>query len=211
MKRLALTLLAVSLGTAGIGNVAAQRGDYRDRGYDHNQSELRNDVARVTRVERMSGHYNQGYLRQECWNERTSRHESGYYRDESGRLYRDGKDANTKGAVIGAIVGGVLGNQVGDGRGQTAATIAGAAIGAAVGNNQGAKHSYDRYRDDSGIERRCRTVDTYADRGPRREQYRVTYTYAGQAYQTTTNYHPGRSLRVLVDVRPLDEYVADHR
>lgn len=214
MKRLALTLLAVSLGAAGIGNVAAQRGDIRD--YDHrDRSELRSDVARVTRVEQLFTHYDQGRLRQECWNERTSRHEGGYYRDESGRLYREGKDGSTKGAVIGAIIGGVLGNQVGDGRGRTAATVAGAAAGAAVGSKHGDNDNYDRYRQSDGYEVRCRTVETYADRGRGRgrdrDQYRVTYVYAGQTYQTMTNQRPGRSMRVLVDVRPQADYVADYR
>lgn len=212
MKRLALTLLAASLATAGIGNVAAEHRDQYDR------SQVRSDVARVTRVEPLFTHYNQGpgQLRQECWNERTGRAESGYYRDESGRLYREGKDDGTKGAVIGAIIGGVLGNQVGDGRGRTAATVAGAAVGAAVGKNADENDRfarYDRYRDSSGVERRCRTVEVYTDRGRGRdrEAYRVTYSYAGQTYQTQTNYHPGRTMRVLVNVRPQDDRVADYR
>lgn len=211
MKRLALTLLVASIAAAGIGNVAAQ--SYDQRGHD--RPELRNDVARVTRVDRMfvqNNQYNQGQLRQECWDERSDRYESGYYRDDQGRLYREGRDGNTKNAVIGAIIGGLVGNQVGDGKGRTAATVAGAAIGAAVGNKSGDnKDHYDRYRDDSGVERRCRTVETYGNRGREREQYRVSYVYAGQAYQTMTNFNPGRTLRVLVDVRPVDEYVADTR
>lgn len=203
MKRTALTLLAASIAVATAGNVSAQRGPDRH--------ELRSDVARVTSVERMIARNDRVRLRTECWDERVGRYESGYYRDDEGRLYREGKDGNTTGAIIGAIVGGVLGNQVGDGRGRTAATVAGAAVGAAVGNKTGDDDRYDRYRSNDGIERRCRTVETYGNRGRDRDRYRVTYVYGGQRYETITREHPGRNLRVLVDVRPQDEYVADHR
>ncbi|MBK6435920.1 MAG: glycine zipper 2TM domain-containing protein [Rhodanobacteraceae bacterium] len=81
---------------------------------------------------------------QECWNERTKSNEQGYYRDNSGRLYRG--DHNGKaGTVIGAIIGGALGNQVGSGDGRKAATIAGAVIGGAVASKHNQRDDYDGY------------------------------------------------------------------
>lgn len=200
MKRLALTVLTAALATAGIGTAAAQRGMH--------ENEVRRDVARVVDVDPIRGH--RGRVYQQCWNERYSRYDDGYYRDERGRLYRE-KDDGKAGALIGAIVGGVLGNQVGDGRGRTAATVAGAAVGAAVGKNIDENDKFTRYRNDRGIETRCREV--YADngRGWGRDGYRVTYVYAGQTYTTYTRQHPGRSMPVVVSVQPQSDYVADYR
>ncbi|MBK8284442.1 MAG: glycine zipper 2TM domain-containing protein [Ahniella sp.] len=191
MKRSTKTILSIALVASFSGLVSAQSSQHRD-------------TARVTRVEQMNhqgnGYHRDPYPRQECWDERSSRYESGYFRDESGRLYR-GDSSNKAGrTVIGAIIGGVIGNQVGDGNGRTAATIAGAAIGASVGNKSGRDDRYDRFRDDSGYERRCRMVGGYDNYES--DTYRVTYKYAGNSYQTMTNYRPGRNLRVVVDVRP---------
>ena len=206
MKHIAFTVLSLACATSFSGFAVAQ--DYGSQN-NYPSETSRHDVARVTRVERMSNRNDRNqrdsYQRQECWNERTNSNESGYYRDESGRLYRGDSSSKTTSTVIGAIVGGALGTQVGGSDGRTAATIAGAAIGAAVGGNIGNNNryeGYDRYSDNSGNERHCRTVGNYDRRD--RDHYRVNYTYAGKAYQTMTNINPGRMMRVLVDVRPED-------
>lgn len=143
----------------------------------------------------------------------------GYYYD--GR-YRYDSRSNTP-AVLGAIIGGLLGNQVGDGNGRTAATIAGAALGATVGRDQ--QNRGDRNDRNDGNERyygngdydgrnyqgrryagrwaphtveQCRTVTRQRNRD-RVVAYDVTYEYNNRLYQTTTNYNPGRQIRVRVD------------
>jgi uncharacterized protein YcfJ len=207
MKRIALTALSAAFFASFSGQVVAQ--SYGSQN-NYASETSRHAFAKVTRVERMPSrgdrYQRDAYQRQECWNERTNRNESGYYRDESGRLYR-GDSNNTTRTVVGAIVGGAIGTQVGGGDGRTVATIAGAAIGALVGGNTGRNNryeGYDRYSDDNGVERHCRTVgyDNDYDRGRGRDVYRVSYSYAGNAYQSITDYNPGRTLRVLVDVRP---------
>ncbi|MEO6173202.1 MAG: glycine zipper 2TM domain-containing protein, partial [Arenimonas sp.] len=200
------------------GLAAAQ--DYRnDSRYDNNNSNNssynngrygnynpRSDYAQVIRVERNNSSYG-AYQRQECWNEQTNDYDDGYYRDDSGRLYR-GDDRNSKtGVVVGAIVGGALGNQVGNGDGKKAATIAGAVIGAAVGNKVAQDNKQYEYRDETAnTVRRCRTVydDNNNSNYGNYESYKVTYRYAGQTYQGITDYRPGRSIRVVVDVRLQD-------
>ena len=221
MKRISTTVLALAL-TAATGFsafAAAQdyygsqyRDSHRDSRYDYrydryNASDYRNsnarrDIATVVRVDERWG--NNGYLRQECWNERTNGYESGYYRDDNGRLYRG--DDTTNGTLLGAIIGGALGNQVGDGNGRTAATIAGAVIGGKVGRDIDARNDSSgyEYRDNSGITRRCRTVSD----GGRFGGYDVTYRYANQTYHALMNYRPGRTIRVMVDVRPQFEGMA---
>lgn len=214
MKMIATTALVTALAFAGIGNAEAQR------------LETRLDRARVVDVDRIVSQ-RPGRIMQECWNQRTSRYDGGYYRDDSGRLYRGGRDDGTAGAVIGALIGGALGNQVGDGRGRTAATVAGAVIGSRVGKDideddgyrddgyrdagyrDGGRDGYrdgnyrdgdfNRYRTNDGIETRCRTVQT-ASR-VRREGFEVDFVYAGREYTTFSRQHPGRSIPVEVDVR----------
>lgn len=228
MKRIAVSVLALALSAAAGGAVSAQDSRYDSR-YDNDRSAQRSDIAQVVRVEPRfdrrdggySGGYSGGYQRQECWNEQYNRYDSGYYRDENGRLYRGeygGRDSNANGTLLGAIIGGALGNQVGKGDGRKAATIGGAVIGGAIGNNIDRNHdsgNYDQYRDSSGVVRRCRTVvsdDRYDDRRDRRIRgYNVTYRYAGHTYHAVTRNHPGRTMRVLVEVRPQDDGVAYRR
>jgi uncharacterized protein YcfJ len=204
MKRITATALALALSAAAAGGAVAGYQDYGsgyDARYDSDQRTTRSDVATVISARPIyDRHASQGYERQECWNERTSAYDDGYYRDSSGRLYRT--DPNTNGTVIGALIGGALGHQTGKGDGRTAATIGGAVIGGFIGNSVDRNNNAYEYRDNSGTIRRCRTVVDY-DNGPQDvEGYEVTYRYAGQTYQAFTTYRPGRSMRVVVDVRP---------
>jgi len=228
MKAIISTAVAVALGAAMGTSALAVAQDYygprdaRDARYDYrydnyraadyrNHNERR-DIATVVAVnERYS---NPGYARQECWNEQTNAYDPGYYRDTNGRLYRGDSTAN--GTLLGAVIGGALGNQVGKGNGRTAATIAGAVIGGKVGHDVDARNDaygstaygtdpYE-YRDQSGTVRRCRTVSD----GGRFGGYDVAYRYAGQTYHALMNYRPGRTMAVMVQVRPRFEGVASN-
>jgi len=220
MKRFPTTVLFLAITAAtGFSAFAAAEDYYGNRSYDsrydyrydtyrasdYRNSHARRDIATVVRVDERFA--DNGYLRQECWNERTNGYESGYYRDANGRLYRG--DSTTNGTLLGALIGGALGNQVGDGNGRTAATIAGAVIGGKVGHDIDARNDSNgtayEYRDQGGITRRCRTV---SDGGGRFGGYDVTYRYAGQSYHALMNYRPGRTIRVMVDVRPMFEGMA---
>lgn len=220
MKRFPTTVLFLAITAAtGFSAFAAAEDYYGNRSYDsrydyrydtyrasdYRNSHARRDIATVIRVDERFA--DNGYLRQECWNERTNGYESGYYRDANGRLYRG--DSTTNGTLLGALIGGALGNQVGDGNGRTAATIAGAVIGGKVGHDIDARNDSNgtayEYRDQGGIVRRCRTV---SDGGGRFGGYDVTYRYAGQSYHALMNYRPGRTIRVMVDVRPMFEGMA---
>lgn len=215
-----LCMLALVLSTLALDASAAEQ-DY-NRQHNEPRHDMRRDTARVVRVEEMNDERHYQY--QECWNERSRSNEGGYYRDQDGRLYRTGGDnrsgGNTGGAIIGALVGGALGNQVGKGDGRTAATVAGAVIGATIGNQTGRdRDGYERYNGSAG-ELRCRTIDDrdynrrYSNRyGNYRNDssYRVTYVYAGQTYQAMSTQRPGRSVRVLVDVRMQDGEYSSRR
>lgn len=226
MKRIAVTSLALALSAAAaVGAVAQDYGPGYDSRYDsrYDNSHVvdsrtsRTDVAQVIRAEPVYDRYaSGGYERQECWNERTSAYDDGYYRDPNGRLYSQGTDSNANGTVIGALIGGALGNQAGKGDGRKAATIGGAVIGGLIGNsmdrnNDATGTGYNQYRDNSGTVRRCRTVTDY-DSGTRAiAGYNVTYRYAGHTYTSYTERRPGRTMRVVVDVRPQNSGVAYRR
>ncbi len=215
MKRIAVSALALAISAVAVGAAGAQ--DYGrgyDSRYDNNSRTQRTDVATVISAQPIYDRYAaQGYQRQECWDERSNAYDDGYYRDSNGRLYRNGTDSNANGTLIGALIGGALGNQAGKGDGRKAATIGGAVIGGVIGNqvdrnnnagdyNNGG--SYDQYRDDSGTTRRCRTVTDYNNDNRQVEGYTVTYRYAGQTYSSYSTRRPGRTMRVVVDVRPMD-------
>ena len=222
MNRIAVSVLALAISVAAGSALAAPQQDYGSR-YDNNiqrpdngdygqgrYGHARTDWAQVIRVE---NRFQQGYEREECWNEQTRAYDNGYYRDNGGRIYRGDSTAN--GTLLGAVIGGALGNQVGKGDGKKAATIGGAVIGGVIGNNIDRNHdagyndngyAYDQYQDNSGTVRRCRIVSSAGGYGydNRDGRYEVTYRYAGQIYHAVTNQRPGRSIRVAVDVRPLD-------
>lgn len=211
MKRIAVSALALAISAVAVGAAGAQ--DYGrgyDSRYDNNSRTQRTDVATVLSAVPIYDRYAaQGYQRQECWDERSNAYDDGYYRDSNGRLYRNGTDSNANGTLIGALIGGALGNQAGKGDGRKAATIGGAVIGGVIGNqvdrNNDASGNYDQYRDNSGTVRRCRTVTDYDNDSRQVEGYTVTYRYAGQTYTSYTTRRPGRTMRVVVDVRPVDD------
>ena len=208
MKRIAISVLALAISTVACTGFAGAQ-DYgngsRHNGRDDNTTRI--DRAQVLRVE--SNGAPSTYERQECWNEQTNGYDSGYYRDNNGRLYRGDGRTNTGGMLLGALVGGALGNTVGKGDGRKAATVAGAVIGGTIGAHAGT-NNYDNnndyeYRDDRGTVRRCRTVVTTTDNGyNNRGGYLVTYRYAGQTYQALTDQRPGRYISVTVNVTPRD-------
>ncbi len=209
MNRIAVSAIALALSAATAGVAVAGYQDYgrgSDSRYNDNVSRgntSRTDYAQVIRVEPSYDRYaSNGYERQECWNEQTNNYDDGYYRDENGRLYRNGRDSNANGTLIGALIGGALGNQAGKGDGRKAATIGGAVVGGLIGNKIDRNNDAYEYRDNSGTVRRCRTV--YEDGPQRIDGYMVTYRYAGQTYTSYTRNRPGRSIRVVVDVRPVD-------
>jgi uncharacterized protein YcfJ len=215
MNRIAVSALALALSAAAAGGAVAGYQDY-GRGYesryDNDNRTTRSDVATVVSARPIYDRYaSQGYERQECWNERTNAYDDGYYRDSNGRLYRGGTDSNANGTLIGALIGGALGNQAGKGDGRKAATIGGAVIGGAIGNSIDRNNDAYEYRDNSGIVRRCRTVVDYDGGREEIAGYEVTYRYAGQTYQAVMDHRPGRTMRVVVDVRPQERGVAYRR
>jgi uncharacterized protein YcfJ len=111
-------------------------------------------------------------------------------------------------SVFGAIIGGVIGNQFGRGRGRTAATVAGAALGAAVVNDGQRQDRYRRGYQGTRTVVRNERICSYEPNVRRERQlvgYTVRYDYKGQIGETTTRNQPGSTIRVQVDVTPIED------
>jgi uncharacterized protein YcfJ len=104
------------------------------------------------------------------------------------------------GPLAGGIIGGVIGSRLGRGRGNTPLAVAGALLGASIGRSLSEPaYGPPTYSD----VQRCRTVNHYEQR-QQVVGYRVDYRYEGQTFSTQTRRHPGRYIRVRVNVDPVD-------
>jgi uncharacterized protein YcfJ len=122
----------------------------------------------------------------ECWTERVA--------------HAAPRPQGYAGPVAGGIIGGVIGSRLGRGRGNAPLAVAGALVGASIGQ----RLSTPAYAPPAWSDvRRCRTVNQYEER-QQVVGYRVDYRYEGQTFTTRTLRHPGRYIRVRVDVDPVD-------
>ncbi len=137
------------------------------------------DVVPIMQVVRVSA------PQQECWKEQV--------------VHRDRGHDSRAGLVVGGIAGGIIGNRFGGGNGRKVATVAGTIAGAALGDHlsRGPERSY------TTSERHCRTIDRWYDE-ERTVGYRVHYRFRGDNYWTEMDRHPGKTIRVRVDVTPVD-------
>jgi uncharacterized protein YcfJ len=112
--------------------------------------------------------------------------------------YRRGGSDRAVATVLGAVVGGAIGAGVERSATQRRDYYGGQYGGQAYG------HGDPRYGGQGygGQGYYGSTVSNCRTGYDRVDGYRVTYEYAGRRYETVTDYHPGRELRVRVDVRP---------
>ena len=103
------------------------------------------------------------------------------------------------GPVGGGIIGGAIGSRLASGRNKTPMTVAGALVGASLGRRLS---STSRQPPTVSHVRRCKTVTRYEQR-QHLLGYRVDYRYEGRTFTTQTSGHPGRFIRVRVDVDPV--------
>lgn len=213
----AAALLALGAGAASPALAEHDRVYVRsDAGYEAPQY----DEARVIDAEPIVKYVKVRTPVRECY-EDTEYYspDEGYYDDGGHGRHDDGRllSREATGTIAGGIIGGVIGRQFGGGKGRDAMTLAGTLIGAAVGRDRverrharGYGHArHDRhhgYRGERVVEARpvryCETRYEYRDE-ERIDGYRVTYDYNGRTYITRTDYAPGDTIRVRVDVSPV--------
>jgi uncharacterized protein YcfJ len=171
----------------------ARAGEHRaGSGDTHYESAVVTDVQPIFRIVQIST------PREVCWNEpvrNAGYREKGRYRSHTPTL-------------AGGIIGGVVGNQFGGGRGRTAMTVAGTLLGASVGRDAGYRHRAGRRgakKVTYSSQRRCE-IEEVLHEEERLDGYRVTYAYHGSTYVTRTEEHPGRNIKLRVQVNPVDYY-----
>ncbi|MFQ5469932.1 MAG: glycine zipper 2TM domain-containing protein [Gammaproteobacteria bacterium] len=98
--------------------------------------------------------------------------------------------------IVGGILGGIIGSQFGKGKGKDAMTLAGTLIGSSIAHDGNHDQFNDRHRHSH-----CKTSHHYV-KEERISGYRVTYSYNGETFVTTLNNHPGKQLRVRINVTP---------
>ncbi|MEJ2577208.1 MAG: hypothetical protein P8106_11190, partial [Gammaproteobacteria bacterium] len=104
--------------------------------------------------------------------------------------------------LAGGVIGGVIGSKLGRGRGNVPLAAAGALAGAAIGQRL-SQPAYAPPVTQWHDVQRCTTVNQLEQR-QQVVGYRVDYRYEGQTFTTQTRHHPGRYIRVRVDVDPVD-------
>ena len=106
--------------------------------------------------------------------------------------------SNPGGKLVGALIGGAIGHAIGHRHHHAGAgTVVGAIAGAQIGGATGERRNSVEYR----TENRCRTE--YISRQESiLDGYNVQYRYQGRTYHTFTPEHPGKRIRVHVNVSP---------
>ncbi|NOZ53752.1 MAG: glycine zipper 2TM domain-containing protein [Gammaproteobacteria bacterium] len=149
------------------------------------------DYAKVIDVDPIYKTIRRSTPEQQCW-----------YEDVHKPITRRIHHHNTDNVLIGGIIGGVIGHHLGEGHNKNVATLAGTIIGSAIGHNTGAQTIHTGEYQISQ-ERHCETRTTYRTE-ERLQGYRVTYRYKGELFTTKMQHHPGKRIRVKVQITPVD-------
>lgn len=112
--------------------------------------------------------------------------------------------------ILGSLIGGAIGNKLGHNKSnKRVGAVAGAILGGSIAGDISYKNRQHNNRHQPNHsyttkERVCHTNHT-----TRQEQqlngYDVSYRYKGKRYNTVMANHPGKRIRVAVDVSPIDE------
>ncbi|WP_199611352.1 glycine zipper 2TM domain-containing protein [Flocculibacter collagenilyticus] len=109
------------------------------------------------------------------------------------------KDSATP-EIFGAIIGGAIGNAIGHNKSnKRVGTVAGAILGASIahdaeGSSKRRHHHHVEYREHCEITE----VTNHVER--KLKGYHVTYRYKGQTLQTYTDSHPGKKLKIALNI-----------
>ncbi len=149
----------------------------------HNQTQM--DYARVINVSPIyeTVSYSEPY--QEC-----------HYEE---RLIKDKRDSTTA-IIVGSLIGGAIGNELGHNKSnKRVGAFAGAVLGGSIARD------IDR-RKQGGYKVKTEKVCSTRYKDAYHEEltgYDVTYQYRNLTYYTTMDEHPGKRIRVAVNVQPL--------
>ena len=191
MKNLKSTLaiaLAVSLVTVTSSSFAGSKNKH----YANNSIGQHYDYAKVVKVKPIYREVRVSTPVRECWDAPVVHSTGGYSHPKS-----------ASGMAVGGILGGVIGHQVGKGRGKKLATALGAIIGAGIGHNavnghvqSSQHHSYTQYEEQCEVHHQV-SYDEVVD------GYDVTYKYQGEKHHIEMPYHPGKRIKLRINITPV--------
>lgn len=194
-----------SLALAGHNKAKYRYDNDRKGNYRSGNSSSFFDYARVTQADPLFETIEHRVPREECWNEKVP------YTPQSHANRRSShRNSSATPTIIGALIGGALGNELGHHKrnkqvGAVVGAVLGGSIGADVQRQKNRERDADRYDDSYDVayrnEQRCKTYyDVETEQ--RLSGYQVSYSYNGHEYETVTDQHPGKKLRVRVGVSP---------
>lgn len=127
----------------------------------------------------------------ECWEEEVVRETS----------YREQRSATP--GILGAVIGGALGNAVGHHkRNKQVGTVVGAILGGSIARDMGAANAARQGGQYVDVVERCRTVHN-VQQEEKLIGYDVRYSYNGLQQTVRLPEDPGATLRVRVDIQPV--------
>ena len=156
--------------------------------YNNNGDDGFFDTAKVVNVSPIYKTVRIDVPRRECWNEERV-------------VYHNDNRRSATPVVLGGLLGGVIGSRFGGGKGKDVATVAGVALGATIANDM----RRNRHPGGSHVEEEqvCKTSNDYMEED-RIDGYKVRYRYKGNTYVTHMDRHPGKKIKVRVQVSPVD-------
>ncbi len=181
---LAVSLLALA-GAAGADD--RDDDDYPRHGYKAGKGPY--DHAKVVDVRPIYRQVRVSAPTRECY-------EVPVYQTESGHPKSAG------GMLAGGLLGGIIGHQIGDGRGRRIATAVGTLVGAQIGHDAVNGHARHGKQTVVGYREQCEMRERVAYEEVV-DGYDVTYKYRGRHYNIEMPYHPGKRIKVRVDVTPV--------
>lgn len=145
------------------------------------------DTAKVINVSPIYKTVRIDVPRRECWNEERV-------------VYHNDHRGSATPVVLGGLLGGIIGSRFGGGKGRDVATVAGVALGATIANDmRRSRHAGGSYVVDEQV---CKTSHDYTEE-ERIDGYKVRYHYKGNTYVAHMDHHPGKRIKVHVQVSPV--------
>lgn len=179
-------IITVAVIALGLSVSIAQAGSHNNKRHNSHR-----DFAKVVGVEPIVVQSERRTPRRECWDEEVSY--------EQPRQRRNSYTA----PILGGIIGGAIGNELGHNKSnKRVGTAVGAVLGASIGHDITRDSAYSGDRVRYRTETRC-SVQHDVEYYERVTGYNVTYRYQGRTYHTRMDQHPGKRIRVRVNVVPV--------
>ncbi len=153
------------------------------------------DYAKVTRATPVYQTVEHRIPQESCWVETV--------RTERNHRHNDSATST----LVGGLIGGAIGHAVGRGKSnKKLGAVVGSVVGMSVGHDIGHKNHRTRHQTVSYDDvERCE-VSYRTEVEERLSGYDVTYLYRGESYKTHMKTHPGKRIKVAVNVRPVVNY-----